>query len=224
VCEKLGVYLLVVFGCAVLWGLYAITEAWGWRLGLVAAGVLLFLLMWWAYSGAKFEQSVREAGDRAAREFREREKSAPEQLTGMEALDQYLERSSAEEAEEKREEKSRRERLHSLWAEVEPQVMAAIERVNKTLGEHRSGMHLGVSEAEFAGRDDGAFGIRCKLEGSGRKSLGYDGEFPVVVYDEKLFIAGFHNWGEGKQLPIATLTFEALVNAIADGARWALEG
>jgi hypothetical protein len=186
---------------------------------LVGIGVVVFLVVVLLQKGS----SPRAGSDRGSTPL-PRGPSKPEPLGGMEGLDQYLERSIAEEAEEKLEEERRRERLLSLWAEVEPQVMAAIECVNKTLGEHRSGMHLEVSEARFVGRDDGAFGIRCKLEGSGRKSLGYDGEFPVVVYDEKLFIAGFHNWGEGIQLPIATLTFDALTNAIADGARWALEG
>src|SRR5262249_44226756 len=118
-----------------------------------------------------------------------------------------------------RDEESRRERLRSLWAEVEPQVIAAIERVNKMLGEHRSEMHLHFSEAKFVGREDEAFGIRCTLLGSGR-SLGYEG-FSVVVNDEKLFVAAL---GEPHELPIATLTLDALANAIADRARWALEG
>ena len=219
--EKLGIYLLVLFGCAVLWGLYAIAEEWGWRWGLAAGGAVLSLLMWWTYRGVKFEQSVREAVDRAAREFSERE---PKPVSGTEALAKYLERSSSEEAKARWEENSRRERLLSLWAEAEPQVMAAIERVNKALGEHRSGMHLRVPGPKFVGRDDGAFGITCQLVGSGRQSLGYDGKFPVVVSDKTLFVAGFHSWGEGMQLPIATLTFDVLANAIADGARWALEG
>jgi hypothetical protein len=186
-------------------------------LGIAIVIVFLLLVVFWREGSKPQVSKVRAPADLSAEPTR-----AP--VSGMEELGQYLERSGVEEAEAKRAEEERRDRLIALWREVEPKVLEAVKNVNYILSAHRGEMHLELSEAEFVGRDEDAFGIICKLVGSGRPSLGYDGEFGLVLYNEKLYVGGFHSWGEGAQLPVEGVTVDVLANAIANGARWALEG
>jgi hypothetical protein len=137
--------------------------------------------------------------------------------TGLEALDQFLDRRRVDEENEKRAQEDHRNRLLEAWAQVEPSVMQAIDVVNAKLAQHGKMKLVGPTTPTFVGRDNSGYGFSYFVAGDAVK-----GNIPISVTAEKLIIAD--TFSNGYEIPIQHVRTEVVANALAEGVRWAIEG
>ena len=135
--------------------------------------------------------------------------------TGLEALEQLLDRHRIDEENEHRAQEDQRNALLAAWVQVEPSVRQAIDIVNTKLAQYSKMKLEGLSTPGFAGRDNSRYGFRCHVVGAGAGN-----SIPITVTGERLIIADAY--ADGYEIPIQHATTEAVANALAEGVRWAI--